>query len=85
MIVTTTGQLADFFKRSRNSVVYQIRLGRLPDPRVGEGVETEGLAWPELRSPGRPLGGKNRDSIRFRLDALEKRLSFLEEKLNPKP
>lgn len=85
MKVTTTSQLAEHFRRSKNAVVYQIRLGRLPDPRVGEGVETDGLLWPELRRPGRPLGGKNRDSIRFRLDALEKRCRFLEEKLNIRP
>lgn len=83
MIVSSLGELSKHFGKTRNAVMYQIRLGRLPDPR-NQGVETEGLAWPEGNAPGRKPGTKNiytRQTVEglvVRIEQLEKRITDLE-------
>lgn len=83
MIVSSLSELSKHFGKTRNAVMYQIRLGRLPDPR-SQGVDTDGLAWPEGNAPGRKPGTKNTytrqtvDGLIMRIEHLEKRIADLE-------
>lgn len=83
MIATSLNEMCSHFKKTRNAVMYQIERGRLPDPR-SQGVELEGLSWPEGNKPGRKPGTKNIitkslvDGLVMRIDQLEKRISQLE-------
>lgn len=83
MIANSLAEMANHFGKTRNAVLYQIGLNRLPDPR-NQGVELDKLSWPEGNSPGRKPGSKNTytkeslESLILRIEKLEKRLSDLE-------
>lgn len=83
MIVSSLSELSRHFGKTRNAVMYQIRLGRLPDPRY-QGIETDGLSWPQGNCPGRKKGTRNTytrqtiEDLIMRVAELEKRLSAVE-------
>jgi hypothetical protein len=83
MIVNSLNEMCSHFNKTRNAIMYQIEKGRLPDPR-NQGVELDGLEWPEGDKPGRKPGTKNVvtkfiiDDLVMRIERLEKRLASLE-------
>lgn len=80
MIVNSLAEMASHFQKTRNAVMYQIRLGRLPDPR-NQGIDSTTLSWPIGEKVGRKPGNKNKISIRSLLVELIARVETLENKV----
>ncbi len=80
MIMTSLAEMSAHFQKTRNAVMYQIKLGRLPDPR-NSGVDSSSVTWPEGEKVGRKPGNKNKISIRSLLVDLIARVEMLENKL----
>lgn len=80
MIMNSLAEMSAHFQKTRNAVMYQIRLGRLPDPR-NSGVDSDLVTWPEGERVGRKPGNKNKISIRSLLVDLIARVETLENKI----
>jgi hypothetical protein len=80
MIMNSLSDMASHFNKTRNAVMYQIKLGRLPDPR-NSGVDSSTITWPEGEKVGRKPGNKNKISIRSLLVELIARVETLENKI----
>lgn len=84
-MISTIDELARHFGKTRNAVIYQIKLGRLPDPRSNP-VESEIAVWPKGDKRGRkpgPSPAKQRlinalDALIARVADLESRVAFQE-------
>jgi hypothetical protein len=84
-MISTIDELAKHFGKTRNAVIYQIKLGRLPDPRSNP-VESELALWPKGDKRGRkpgPSAAKQRfidalNALVVRVADLESRVTFQE-------
>ena len=80
-MICTIEDLAKHFGKTRNAVAYQIKLGRMLDPRFNT-VESETVQWPEGNKRGRkpgPSAAKQR--VMDALSALEERIVALENRV----
>jgi hypothetical protein len=84
-MISTIDELSKHFGKTRNAVIYQIKLGRLPDPRSTP-VESEVAVWPKGDKRGRkpgPSAAKQRlidalNALIVRVADLESRVAFQE-------
>jgi len=85
-MISTIDELARYFNKTRNAVIYQIKLGRLPDPRSTP-IQSESVAlWPKGDKRGRkpgPSAAKQRfidalNALIVRVEQLENRVTFQE-------
>ena len=85
-MISTIDEMARYFNKTRNAVIYQIKLGRLPDPRSTP-IQSEAVAlWPRGDKRGRkpgPSAAKQRfidalDALVARVASLESRVTFQE-------
>jgi len=84
-MISTIDELARHFGKTRNAVIYQIKLGRLPDPRSNP-VQAESASWPKGDKRGRkpgPSAAKQRfidalNALVARVASLESRVTFQE-------
>lgn len=81
MLISTIEELAKHFGKTRNACMYQIRLGRLPDPRQTPTHATE-MAWPVGDKRGRKPGpSAAKVSMLAMIDSLKSRIEALESLL----
>ena len=86
MMISTIDEMARYFNKTRNAVIYQIKLGRLPDPRSGPVQSPDVVLWPKGNKRGRkpgPSAAKVRlldvvNGLIVRVANLESRLAFQE-------
>jgi hypothetical protein len=85
-MISTIDEMARYFNKTRNAVIYQIKLGRLPDPRSTP-IQSEAVAlWPRGDKRGRkpgPSAAKQRfivalNALVVRVADLESRVTFQE-------
>lgn len=79
--ISTIEEMAAHFNKTRNAVVYQVKLGRLPDPRFAP-VESETITWPQGNKRGRkpgPSAAKQR--VTDLLNAMVERIVILENRM----
>jgi len=86
MMISTIDEMARYFNKTRNAVIYQIKLGRLPDPRSTPVQSPDVVFWPKGNKRGRkpgPSAAKVRlldvvNGLIVRVADLESRLAFQE-------
>lgn len=80
-MISTIDELARHFAKTRNAVIYQIKLGRLPDPRSTP-VESEVAMWPKGDKRGRKPGpSPAKQRLMDALNALVARVTDLESRV----
>ncbi len=85
-MISTIDEMARYFNKTRNAVIYQIKLGRLPDPRSAPVQSDVVFLWPKGNKRGRkpgPSAAKVRlldviNGLIVRVADLESRLAFQE-------